>query len=322
MKNLIYLGLTLLVSNLTMNAQAQLTVSNPTPLCVGGSALLTAGGASTYVWSPATGLSATTGATVKATPSVTTTYTVTGTTASGTSTAQVTVIVDPTCSPVCPATGGNGSFNWVGLAHYYTADSTLNDLIGNANLVNLNSAGYGPGIIGKGFTMNGNNQYFLFPNNTFNPTGDFTISMWFKADALNGTSMYLYNNAPSGFNVVIDAAKQIYNEVNGNGNYQIVGTTVLSPSTWYHVLLVQQSGTRISIYINNKLEAYLAGEPNPTYNASQIQCLGAFGYTNSSASFSNFFTGTIDEVALFNRAITQQERAALYNGGAGKQAPY
>ena len=41
-------------------------------------ATLTASGADTYTWSPATGLSTTTGATVKATPTATTTYTVTG----------------------------------------------------------------------------------------------------------------------------------------------------------------------------------------------------------------------------------------------------
>ena len=51
-------------------------------LCSGGSATLTASGAgvgATYTWSPATGLSATTGATVTASPTVTTIYYVTGT---------------------------------------------------------------------------------------------------------------------------------------------------------------------------------------------------------------------------------------------------
>lgn len=44
---------------------------------------LTASGASTYSWSPSSGLSATTGASVNASPSVTTTYTVTGTDGNG-----------------------------------------------------------------------------------------------------------------------------------------------------------------------------------------------------------------------------------------------
>lgn len=48
-------------------------------ICSGGTgASLTASGATTYTWSPATGLSATTGATVNANPTTTTTYTVVG----------------------------------------------------------------------------------------------------------------------------------------------------------------------------------------------------------------------------------------------------
>lgn len=64
-------------------------------VCVGGSATLTASGATTYSWSPSTGLSATTGATVTSTPAATITYTVTGTTAGCTSTDQVVVTVNP-----------------------------------------------------------------------------------------------------------------------------------------------------------------------------------------------------------------------------------
>ena len=68
----------------SMTGSASVSV-NPLPSVVvtpsGGSSCvsMTASGASTYIWSPATGLSATTGATVTATPTVTTVYTITGT---------------------------------------------------------------------------------------------------------------------------------------------------------------------------------------------------------------------------------------------------
>ena len=67
-------------------------IATPTAVVVGGSATLTAVGACQYTWSPATGLSATTGATVTASPAVTTTYTVTGQSVSG-QVAQATVTV-------------------------------------------------------------------------------------------------------------------------------------------------------------------------------------------------------------------------------------
>lgn len=77
-----------------------ITPSAPT-ICSGQSTTLTASGADTYTWSPATGLSSTTGPTVIANPTTTTTYTVTGTDVNGcSSTTTVTVTVDATCGTI------------------------------------------------------------------------------------------------------------------------------------------------------------------------------------------------------------------------------
>ncbi|MES2590382.1 MAG: T9SS type A sorting domain-containing protein [Bacteroidota bacterium] len=64
-------------------------------ICTGSSTSLAANGASTYSWSPSTGLNSTTSATVTASPTATTTYTVTGTLAGCSGTQVVTVTVDP-----------------------------------------------------------------------------------------------------------------------------------------------------------------------------------------------------------------------------------
>jgi hypothetical protein len=79
----------------TVNPLPTVTIAPASPsIYEGSSVVLTASGGSTYGWSPATGLSATTGQSVTASPTNTTTYTTTGTDANGcTSTAQVTVTV-------------------------------------------------------------------------------------------------------------------------------------------------------------------------------------------------------------------------------------
>ena len=79
---------------------------NNASICPGQSTTLTATGGLSYVWSPATGLSSTTGTTVTASPSTSTAYTVTGTGANGctnTATAAVAVNVAPTAT-ITPAT--------------------------------------------------------------------------------------------------------------------------------------------------------------------------------------------------------------------------
>ncbi len=76
-----------------------LLVTPDTIICHGGAVMLSASGASTYTWTPGTGLNSTTGASVIANPIVTTTYTVTGSldrncTSSGITTTSATILVN------------------------------------------------------------------------------------------------------------------------------------------------------------------------------------------------------------------------------------
>ena len=104
-------------SDLTINADCPClppvvsAVSSVDPICPGtGSTVLTASGADTYVWSPNTDLSSTTGTSVTATPTATTTYTVTGTTdgCEGTTTVTVNVAVPPVPDAGGDQTGCDG----------------------------------------------------------------------------------------------------------------------------------------------------------------------------------------------------------------------
>jgi gliding motility-associated-like protein len=96
-------------------AQPTVTVTpSNVALCDGNSATLTAGGASSYTWSPPAGLSSANGATVVATPTAAVIYTVTGTGSTGcTGTAYASVTVNPlpkiSIIPNAPSICGTGS---------------------------------------------------------------------------------------------------------------------------------------------------------------------------------------------------------------------
>lgn len=103
-----------------------ITTSANSTICQGTSTTVTASGASSYTWLPATGLNSTSGNSVIATPSNTTSYTVTGTAANGcTKTKSVTVTVNAqpvlTLTPsaaICSGqsyslqVGGANSYSW------------------------------------------------------------------------------------------------------------------------------------------------------------------------------------------------------------------
>jgi uncharacterized protein (DUF2141 family) len=90
-------------ATVTQNALPTVTASADVSICTGETTQLSASGASTYTWSPATGLSTTTGTPVDANPTSDQTYTVTGTDSNGcqnTDTVTVTVKPKPVTSPI------------------------------------------------------------------------------------------------------------------------------------------------------------------------------------------------------------------------------
>ncbi len=122
----------------TVNPLPPVSVSASSVICSGQTAVLSAGGAATYSWSPATGLNNSTGASVNATPSSTTTYTVAGTGGNGcTATAQTTVTVIQTpqlsLSPDAAfCTGGTAQLTASGAAEYvWTPPAGLDTAAGN-----------------------------------------------------------------------------------------------------------------------------------------------------------------------------------------------
>ena len=126
---------------ITVNVLPVVTINaSVLTICEGESVALAASGATSYSWTPTTGLSAGTGAAINASPTTTTTYTVEGTNNCGTDTEDVTIFVNP--NPTTPVITQNGNNLSVNLTAGETAQWYVNGvLVGNGPVITMSGNG-------------------------------------------------------------------------------------------------------------------------------------------------------------------------------------
>ena len=207
---------------------------------------------------------------------------------------------------------------------WWTGDDTAKDLIGPNDGQLLNGAAYAPGKVGSGFLLNGGNSAVQVPDSPawdFG-TGDFTIDTW-------------VNLTPQLDNPMLPGPQVLVAHDEGPGNipkwmFWIIereGTSRLefysypseavinvpwdpTPGQWNHVA-VSRSGSTFTFYVNGSdigTRTY-AGSVD---DANAPLTLG-FAETNISLD------GILDEVEIFNRALSQSEIQGIFNAdSAGK----
>ena len=89
-------------------------------------------------------------------------------------------------------------------------------------------------------------------------------------------------------------------------NQVLSGTTALEPGTWHHVVLVRQ-GQSISVYLDGARDVEIGGVAEIGYAADCGQLF--FGGRNDGFAP---LEGTLDEVSVYDRALTVDEIAAHY----------
>jgi hypothetical protein len=149
-------------------------------------------------------------------------------------------------------------------------------------------------------------------------TGDITLVAWIrptslandvgivgKTDGGPNRSYYLYIEAAG------PTLKAKVSET-GGGAAQPYGAITLSVDTWYHAALVYNS-TDIRLYLNGSLDTNGANNPlsysSGIYNGTASFAIGSRGNVD------DYFDGQIDEVAVFNRALSAHEIKEIYEKG-------
>ncbi len=93
---------------------------------------------------------------------------------------------------------------------------------------------------------------------------------------------------------------------NGVQSFSFTSNSILNPNTWYHV---------IGIYDGGSMKIYINGLPdNELPTGSQTIYYAGTSFAVGSHYSGRYFNGTIDEVSVYNRALSDQEVRQLYSG--------
>ena len=83
---------------------------------------------------------------------------------------------------------------------------------------------------------------------------------------------------------------------------------------WTHIVASRDADELLSIYSNGSLISQWASTDDPAVNCFQDLLIGAYWYvpTPATAVITNFFNGAIDDIMIFNRALSPEEVNVLY----------
>jgi len=168
-------------------------------------------------------------------------------------------------------------------------------------------------VYGGCYFFNGTNNYITMgPNNNLNfRTGDLTYSLWFKNYSIDANghiiirSAYVANESAIGIYI----KNKIYNVVRNSSNSEVAVAANVVSNSWYFVTLTRKNGT---IY------AYLNGGSIGSTTGSSFNCInntftrvGANSTTNPDL----FFNGLIDDVRIYNAALSTSQIKQEYVAG-------
>jgi hypothetical protein len=231
-----------------------------------------------------------------------------------------------------PAEAGDTTLNVNSTAGMNVGDRVVVDTGGraeSATIADIPAGGAsGPrvaGRLGNAVKLNGADEYVALPAGVVSALSDYTISAWVNPSSDDtwarvfdfgaGTSVNMFltvNGGGSGLRFGITTG--------GNGAEQdLTGGGQLPLNAWSHVA-VTLSGTTGTLYLNG---AAVASSPTMTLKPSSL------GNTNQnwigrSQYPDPYLNGAVDDFAIYNRALSGAEIAALAGGaaGAGNVADY
>jgi len=227
-----------------------------------------------------------------------------------------------------------------GIAYLKLDESSGNptDYIRGLTYTNNNTVAYSAGKIGNGADfVAANSEDFVIPSTLpdLNSNTPFSFSFWIKNSNSSGnyfistrcnTSAHaqwnIFQTATPGLTRVSFEISPANSAANRMNCYNTSGNAI-NDGNWHHVAITY-NGSRlvagVKIYIDGTSASVAIIDTNTLSSNAPTGSAGAIG--SRTATFGSYYTGSLDEFAIFNKELSSTEVALLYNSGTGLQYPW
>ena len=196
------------------------------------------------------------------------------------------------------------------LVAFYTLDGNANDSSGKGNNGTVNgTALWVPGKTNQALQFNGTSTYVDCGSGaSLNLTEAVTITAWVKMDFTAGDRKIAGNQdlVTGGYKFGLYSSNLIEFEIRTSANAATLnrtsaGGTVLQQGVWYHVAGVYSQGQYIRTYVYGNLDRELVT------TVALGTSTGSFKLGRDPGSAAYYWLGPMDDVAVYNRALSPEE---------------
>ena len=208
-----------------------------------------------------------------------------------------------------------------GLVGYWSlndgAGSKATDQSGQGNTGTVSGATWMTGKVGTALNFDGVNDYVDVSDTPFDFSDSFSVSTWVKpADSSSletvawKTNSFGIGYGHTGVGGCVDANELFFAVFDGSSWYVACWNATTPTTAYTHVVGVfSNSGDTVKIYINGTEVNSTAITTTPNNSALNLR-IGNY----DSDPDGGYFGGYVDDVRIYNRALSATEVTALYNG--------
>jgi hypothetical protein len=231
----------------------------------------------------------------------------------------------------------NGGSPPSNLASWWPGDGNADDVVGGNNGTLQNGVGFNSGEVGQSFCLSGGGNRFVLVGDpvpaVLQIQNEITLSAWIYATTYPDGNLGLivgsqFDPAAAGATIFLDGRTNpdgqpsppghIHFQIGGDGSFHTTNVNAQVPfNEWVHIAATRRANEDAKVYYNGVLQ------PSTSVPWSgAISYSGAWFAIGQQKGLSRPFDGLIDEVQVFERALSESEVQAIYNAGsAGECKP-